>query len=237
MPTTSEHVSPSQVDRTTMVVDHLPLADSLARRYAGRGEDLDDLVQVARVGLVHAVQRYDPERGEFAAFAVPTMTGELKRHFRDHGWLVRPTRRSQELQSSIENAWSDLGQRLGRDPGLDEVSAELGLPRTEVASALAARGGYRGVSLDSPGGGVTPLADRVGGEDPGYERAEVAAVLGPACRQLSDEDRALLYRRFVQQRSQSDIAAELGTNQMAISRRLAAILARLREAVGPARAA
>lgn len=238
---TSEHLSPlrnddelTHDDRDAMVVDHLSLADSLARRYVGRGEELDDLVQVARMGLVHAAQRYDPGRGDFTAFAVPTMTGELKRHFRDHGWLVRPTRRTQELQSRIEATWSSLSQQLGRDPGVAEVADDLAESRSVVSTALAARGGYRGVSLDSTGAsddGAQPLADRLGAEDPGFDRVATHVVLEQACRELSGEDRSLLYKRFVEERSQSDIAAELGTNQMAISRRLAAILSHLREVV------
>lgn len=233
MSTLSEHHSDiSADDRDALVIDHLRLADSVARRYAWRGEDLEDLRQVARVGLVHAAQRYDAVRGDFAAFATPTITGEVKRHFRDHGWLVRPPRRTQELQAQIDRTYGELTQTLGRDPSTDEIADVLGLDPVEVSQARAARSAYHGVSLDRPIGDDTVcLADCIGAVDPEYERSELRTLLRQACRGLSAEDRNLLRQRFVEERSQSDIARELGTHQMAISRRLAAIMAQLRRAM------
>ncbi len=228
-----ENIDPRlPTDRETLVVDNLSLADSLARRYAGRGQDVDDLIQVARLGLVHAARRYRPGHGSFASFAVPTITGELKRHFRDHGWLVRPPRRTQELQSEIEQTWSDLSQELGRDPGIAEITDRLELDHTMIATAMTARSAYHGVSLDhTTANSAVPMSDRIGVEDRGFDRVDLHVTLAAVCQALPPDDRALLHRRFVEERSQNDIATELGTNQMAVSRRLAAIMTELRAAL------
>lgn len=231
--TSSEIISTlSPTDRETLVLDNLSLADGLARRYTGRGQDLDDLVQVARLGLVHAARRYHPDQGSFASFAVPTITGELKRHFRDHGWLVRPPRRTQELQSEIEQTWSDLSQELGRDPGPAEITGRLDVDQSQVTAAMTARSAYHGVSLDhTTANSAVPMGERIGIEDPGYDRIELHVTLSDACRRLTPDERALLRRRFVEERSQSDIADELGTNQMAVSRQLARVMSKLRTAL------
>lgn len=208
---------------------NLPLADALARHYHDRGEDHDDLVQVARLGLVKAVERFDPQRGDFSVYAVPTIAGELKRHFRDHGWSVRPPRRIQELQSDLSAAWSECAQQLGHTPHDADLADYLGRDLAEVRDAMAAQGCFRTDSLDAPAGGGLRLCDQIGCADSDFAHAELIAVLAPACRRLSRDDRRLLYLRFVEQLAQAEIARRLGTNQMAISRRLRRLLDHLGE--------
>lgn len=214
--------------REEAIALNIPLADSLARRYHDRGEDLDDLVQVARLGLVQAVRRFNPDRGDFSVYAVPTIAGELKRHFRDHAWMVRPPRRIQELQADLSATWSDLAQELGRIPTVQELSTKLGRAEGEVADALSAHGCFSAASLDAAAGTtLTNLHSKLGREDPDLERAEIMACLAPACAQLSPEDLLLLRLRFFDQLTQAEIAERLGTNQMAVSRRLSKIMSKL----------
>lgn len=212
---------------------NLPIADSLARRYRSRGEDLDDLVQVARIGLMHAVHRYQPENGAFLPFAVPTITGELKRHFRDHCWTVRPPRRLQELHSEVTAAWSELAQLQSASPTVDQIADWLGADRTEVLEAMRSNA-FSSASLDTTDG-IARASAVIGTMDPGFEevedgeerRQQLREVQG-ACERLSVEDRELLRMRFGDGSSQSAIAAELGISQMSVSRRLRKVTRNLR---------
>ncbi|MBO0810731.1 MAG: sigma-70 family RNA polymerase sigma factor [Microlunatus sp.] len=212
---------------------NLPIADSLARRYRSRGEDLDDLVQVARIGLMHAVHRYQPENGAFLPFAVPTITGELKRHFRDHCWTVRPPRRLQELHSEVTAAWSELAQLQSASPTVDQIAAWLGADRTEVLEAMRSNA-FSSASLDTTDG-IARASAVIGTTDPGFEevedgeerRQQLREVQG-ACERLSVQDRELLRMRFEDGSSQSAIAAELGISQMSVSRRLRKVTRNLR---------
>lgn len=223
---------------------NLPTAEALARRYQARGEDLDDLIQVARLGLVQAVARFNPEVGEFDAFAVPTIAGEIKRHFRDHFWSVpRPPRRVQELHHDVLAAWSELAQEYGRAPTSGEIAASLGVDRDAVRQAMAASP-FASASLDSTADNALPVGCRIGATDPGFddvenalERRQLLDQLREAISELSDDDRVILRMRYAESRSQSAIAAELGTSQMSVSRRLAKITAALREEVGSKRCA
>ncbi|GAA1725125.1 sigma-70 family RNA polymerase sigma factor [Aeromicrobium alkaliterrae] len=215
-----------------VVEDHLVLARRLARRYRGRGVADDDLEQVARLGLLQAVRRFDVDQGPFIAFAVPTILGELRRYFRDHAWVVRPGRRIQEVQAAATRARDDLRSELAREPTTAEVAVAIGRPVTEVSEADTVSGAYAPRSLDAPTpGGDLSLAQSWGQEDPNLALAEDLATVGPAIRALDERDRHLLRLRFGEDRKQKDIGDELGISQMQVSRRLTAVLARLRDAV------
>ena len=227
--------SPSERERlhSQVVLLNLPMAESIARRYVGRGEPVEDLVQVASLALTKAVRRFDPDRGhEFASFAVPTIAGEIKRHFRDNGWMIRPPRRIQELQQQIPPAVEELSQLLRRAPRPSELAADLHAGLDEVCEALATNGYYTPGSLDdrSPDDRGEPPA-ALGRDEPGLQRAEAVAVLTPLCKGLSQRDQQLLYLRFFQGWKQSEIAAEIGVSQMQVSRLLSSLLTRMREQV------
>jgi RNA polymerase sigma-B factor len=225
--------------REQLVAAHLGLAEYLARRFANRGEALDDLVQVASLGLIKAVDRFDPERGvEFSTYATHTIVGELKRHFRDKGWAIRAPRRMQELYLRLGKVVATLGQELGRSPTISELAAEVQVSEEEVLEALEAGQAYRSTSLDAPTGndeGET-LATRLGEEDPSLEDAESRATLSPLLAQLPPRERLILHMRFFEGLTQSEIATRLGISQMHVSRLLARSVAQLRSAAeAPAR--
>lgn len=209
---------------------NLPIAEALARRYRSRGEDLDDLIQVARLGLIQAVHRFSPEMGNFAAFAVPTITGEIKRHFRDHFWSTpRPPRRLQSLHREAVDAWSDVAQETGRIPTTAEIAGRLGAHPDEVREALTANP-LNSSSLDAATETVPSAANWIGTLDPGFEavddeleRAQLTNRLQSAIAELSEQDRLILHMRFKHNCRQSAIAAELGISQMSVSRRLTKI--------------
>ena len=211
-----------------VVNNHLWLADALARRFRRPSEEIEDLQQVARTGLVQAVRRYDPEYGPFTAFAVPTITGVLKRHFRDHGWLVRPPRRTQELSAQMRQQWPDLTQRLHTAPSEQQVADSLGASVEAIREAMCANQGYRSDSLEVVGARAT--VDE--GQADEINRCETRLVLHRAWRQLTFDERRLLTLRFFEERSQSDIADRIGTSQMQVSRLLARTLRRLRTLIG-----
>lgn len=232
--------SPEDRDRllADVVAVTLPLADSLAMRYAGRGIDTEDLVQVARTALVTAVLRYRPGAGRgFEAFAVPTVRGELKRHFRDAGWVVRPPRGLQELRAELVPAEDELRQRLGRDATLGELAGAVGRDVAEIAEARATATAFTPASLDapSPSGGTAGdrLADPVDVADGVLMRAAVRAEVA----RLTPRERAILRLRFVEERTQSEIGEAIGVSQMQVSRLLAGLLDRLRERLDPLTAA
>lgn len=216
---------------------NLDLADGIARQYAHRGLELDDLIQVARVGLVLAIQRFRPAPGAaFAAFAIPTIQGELKRHFRDHGWVVRPPRRIQELQARARARARELEQQLGRTPSSDELAAALGVETHELDECAAADSGFHPLSLDVPADpSGTPLSARLAdGDDDGLESLPDLVALRRVLAGLPPRDRAVLSWRFGEGLTQSEIGARLGVSQMQVSRILAALMTRLRGALEPA---
>ncbi|QLY28703.1 RNA polymerase sigma factor SigF [Nocardia huaxiensis] len=213
----------------------LPLAEHIARRFAGRGEDLADLQQIATVGLVLAVDRFDVTRGStFVSFAVPTVMGEVRRHFRDHTWAVRVPRRTKEIQLSIGPAVEKLTQRLSRMPTAREIAEELRVDLLEVTQALIAGNAYKADSLDATlrteeaGTGVAAV-DTLGAEEPCYRLLEDAMVVRPLIAKLPERERAVLAMRFYQHMTQNQIAERLGVSQMQISRILSATLAKLRK--------
>lgn len=210
---------------------NMVVASDCARRYRGRGVATDDLDQVAYLGLVKAVQGFDPDRGfDFLAFAVPTIRGELRRYFRDLGWALRPPRSIQELQSRILTAESDLAQELGRSPRPSDLAQHLGVDLEQVLDALAASGCFAPSSLDMPPlEGEDPLGERLGSLDPGFDAAEARVTLTAVLRGLTPRERRILELRFFGNRTQAEIGADIGVTQMQVSRLLNRILARLRD--------
>ncbi len=220
--------------RDELVEMFLPLAEYLARRFSGRGESLDDLVQVASVGLLNAIDRFDPEREvQFSTYAAVTIVGELKRHFRDKGWAIRVPRRLQEVGLRINAVLPELSQELGRSPTIDEIAERCEAAPEEILDAMEAVQAYSTTSLESPVGeeGVAPI-DVLGTEDPSLELLETWTAVAPAVRQLPPRERKVLYLRFFRGMTQSEIAREVGVSQMHVSRLLAQSLRFLRETVG-----
>jgi len=219
--------------RDELVSAHLGLAEYLARRFGSRGEPLDDLVQVASVGLLKAVDRFDPDRGlEFSTYATPTIVGELKRHFRDKGWAVRVPRRVQELHLALSKVVSRLSQEHGRSPTITEIAETAQVTEEEVLEAIEAGHAYRFASLDAPAGGddeAKSLATQLGDPDPALENIEHRVALSPLIAQLPVRERTILHLRFFEGMTQSQIAEQLGISQMHVSRLLARSLAHLRE--------
>jgi RNA polymerase sigma-B factor len=212
----------------------LPLARKLARRYAGSREPFDDLLQVASLGLVKAVDRFDPARGNaFSSYAVPTILGELKRYFRDLGWSVHVPRGAQELALKVQEAQERLTNKTGRSPIVPELAEYLELSIEEVVEALEAAAAHHASSLDLPmndgDGELRTLADRFGQEDERYEWVDATATIGAAARQLPERDRHVLALRFLEDRTQTEIAEEVGVSQMQVSRILRHALKRLTE--------
>ncbi|QKE82560.1 sigma-70 family RNA polymerase sigma factor [Arthrobacter sp. NEB 688] len=215
--------------RAQVVEEMLPLADGLAHRYARRGVDRDDLEQVARTALVAAAERYQPGSGSgFVAFAVPTVTGEIKRHFRDCGWVVRPPRRVQELRAELVVAEESLRHRLGREATVGEIAVLLECEPADVESARLCGSGFRPVSLDAPvlSGGTE--GDRLAEIGDVYGRFELHSDLRRALSGLGERDRRVVRMRFVEERTQSEIGSVLGVSQMQVSRILSRILRQLR---------
>ena len=217
--------------RDRLVEMHLPLVEYLARRFAGRGEPLDDLIQVGTIGLIKAVDRFDTDRGvEFSTYATPTVVGEIKRHFRDKGWTVRVPRRLQELRASLSSATSDLTQTLGRSPTVAELAEHLKIGEEEVLEGLESANAYTAVSIEaSDGEGGMSVADTLGGDDLSLEGVEYRESIKPLLDSLPPRERRILMLRFFGNLTQSQIAAELGISQMHVSRLLARTLAQLRE--------
>lgn len=206
----------------SLVEDHLSLAEHLARVYRGRGVEDDDLLQVARLALVKAATRFDPDRGAFAPYAASTIRGEIKRYFRDHAWSVRPPRRLQELQARIA-AESAVGAAWTEDP--ERIAVQLGVDVADVREALAAGSCFTADALQD-GTGATARADD------GFDRVDAWLTVRSLRTTLSDDDRRLLAWRFVDELPQREIATRLGISQMQVSRRLSALLSRLRQEVG-----
>jgi len=216
--------------RNELVAGYLPVARHIARRFTGRGEPEEDLVQAGTLGLIGAVDRFDPERGlDFLSFAVPTITGEIRRHFRDHTWAMRVPRRLKDIQATLTSTVALLTHELDRAPRPSEIAARLGVPLEDVLEGLTAQLAYRNDSLDEVGrSGEPPLTERVGVPDPGIEGVEIHETLTPLLEALPERERTILVLRFFGNRSQSQIAEIVGVSQMHISRLLARTLNDLR---------
>ncbi len=219
--------------RQHIITECLPLADHIAYRFVGRGEPSDDLIQVARVGLVKSVDRYVPGKGRFVAFAVPTIRGEVQRHFRDSTWSMRVPRKVQETRLRMRHTVEELSQRLSRPPTDPEIARELGVDDDEVSRCQSAHWAYRPVSLDAPrgefeGGGAS-IGEFRGADDPGFDSVEDLIVLSEVVADLDPRRRAILGMRFFDCLTQREIALRLNISQVQVSRLLNGTLARLRQ--------
>jgi RNA polymerase sigma-B factor len=209
----------------------LPLARHLANRYSGRGEPTDDLIQTATIGLIKAVDRFDAERGvDFAGYAIPTIIGEVKRHFRDRTWSIRVPRRLQELRLQITAANSTLTHTLGRAPLVADIATHLGITEEEVLEGLEGARAYNATSLSTPIGadGTTELGDTLSDGVNDYDNVDLRATLGPALALLDEREQKILTLRFYGNQTQSQIAEQLGISQMHVSRLLTKALGKLR---------
>jgi RNA polymerase sigma-B factor len=219
--------------RGELVEIHLPLVEYLARRFRNRGEWLDDLTQVATIGLIKSIDRFDLGRGvEFSTYATPTIVGEIKRHFRDKGWAVRVPRRLQELKLALTKAIGDLAQREGRAPTVAELAAHLQMSEEDVLEGLESANAYSTVSLDAPDSGdedAPAVAESLGMLDDALEGVEYRESLKPLLERLPPREKKILLLRFFGNMTQSQIATELGISQMHVSRLLARTLTQLRE--------
>lgn len=221
--------------RDQLVETHLPLVMYLAKRFSGRSEPMSDLIQVGSVGLIKAVDRFDPERGlEFSTYATPTILGEIKRHFRDAGWLIHVPRRAQELQGALSAARADLSQELGRAPTVKELTTRIDADEDAVIEALDAARAYSGVPLDvlAPPGESVPEHPSLGMIDEGFDQVEQRAMLKELIGRLPDNEREVLLMRFVTGKTQTEIAELIGVSQMQVSRLVSRGLKRLRAELG-----
>jgi RNA polymerase sigma-B factor len=232
MAAADEHERRVLEDRLVEV--NLQVAVDVARRYRSRGVATEDLEQVACLGLVKAARGYDPARAtDFLSYAVPTIRGEVRRYFRDHGWTVRPPRTVQQAQSRITAVESDLCQELGRSPRPSEIAERLGLDLDLVVEALAANGCFSPTSLDAtPAGVENGIGERLGEEDVSFDSAEARVALKPLLAHLDRRERIMLEMRFFKGATQSEIGEVLGITQMQVSRLLSALLGRLRDELG-----
>ncbi|MFF8190648.1 RNA polymerase sigma factor SigF [Streptomyces bobili] len=224
-----------QALRDELVRLWLPMAERIAVRFRGRGESLEDLYQVAALGLVKAVDHYDPDRGRaFEAYAVPTITGEIKRHFRDHMWTLHVPRRVQDLRNRVRHAAKDLSQTTsGRAPTLAEIAEYAHLSEDEVRTGMEALECFSALSLEAemPGTDGYALEDALGAPDPGYDTVIDRVAVAPCLRALPERERTILYLRFFGGMTQSSIAEQLGISQMHVSRLLSGCFERLREEI------
>jgi RNA polymerase sigma-B factor len=222
--------------RQEAITAWLPMAKRLAKRYASRGVELEDLHQVATIGLIKAIDGFEPDRGaEFTGYAIPTILGELRRHFRDRMWNIRVPRRLQELNMAINRARGELIQTLNRNPTVADIAGHLGISEEEVIEGLEGAYAYRPTSLSTPiaADGDAELGDTLGTRDPGFEQAEVNLSLGPALATLTERERKIVTLRFYGNLTQSQIGEQVGVSQMHVSRLLAQALIKLRAQLGP----
>ncbi|WP_459981611.1 sigma-70 family RNA polymerase sigma factor [Nocardioides sp. AN3] len=214
------------------------VARSIARRYVGRGIPLEDLEQVAYLALVRAARKFDGDKADdFLTYAVPTIRGEIKRHFRDLGWTVRPPRRIQELQTGVLRMRETLRDDSGRVPTPAEIATKLGVDESDVVEALTAEGCFTPLSLDAPVSSGEPEAASLGDLLPEYDAdlsvAEARALLAPALGKLTEREQVIVRLRFVDDLTQAEIGERIGVTQMQVSRLLAGILGKLRESIAP----
>ena len=233
------HADGDRAARAELAERMLPLARSLARRYAGKGEPLEDLEQVASLGLLKAIDRFDVSRDvRFATFAVPTIAGELKRHFRDRGWMLRVPREIQELSARVVSAREALTRDLGRSPTVDEVARAVGAGVEQVLDALRAADSYRMISLDEPAAEGAGALEAIGGDDEGYELAEHRVLLRPGLDGLGAREREIVRLRYYEGLTQREIARAVGVSQMHVSRLIRRSIDTMRDSIEPvARAA
>ena len=214
--------------RNRLIEEHRWLAVHCARRFAGKGEPLDDLIQVAMLGVLKAVERFDPDYGAtFATFAVPTITGELRRHFRDTTWAVHVPRRARDLQHTVKVAVNDLSQTLGRSPTADEVAEHTGVAVEEVLDALEAARCYRKTPLATPSDDDEDDVDRLGRDDPALDAVDARMTVERLLRELPSRERRIVELRYLSGLSQSQIGEIVGVSQVQVSRLLRASLARM----------
>ena len=223
---------PDRGARDEIATRFMPFAEYLARRFSGRGEAVEDLTQVANIGLLNAIDRFDPGREvQFSTYAAATIVGELKRHFRDKGWALRVPRRLQELAVRINRSLPDLTQSLGRSPTIPELSAHLDVSTDDIAEAMDAVQAYSTTSLDAPAGEDAPApVDSLSSDDPSIELLDEWSSIAPAVAELSPRDRRVLFLRFFRGLTQSEIAEDVGVSQMHVSRILTQTLEGLRRA-------
>ncbi len=217
--------------REQVLVELMPLVRALASRYAGRGEPLEDLVQVGSMGLIKAVDRFDVDRGvEFSSYAVPTIVGEIRRHFRDKSWAMHVPRRLKELSVRLSRVLDELTTELGRSPTVTELAEAVGAEEEDVLDALDAAQAYSTRSLDAPfdDDGNESLEDRLGVEERGYDEVEDSSLVGAGLNALDERERRIVELRFFEEMTQSQIAAELGISQMHVSRLLRRALGGMR---------
>jgi RNA polymerase sigma-B factor len=217
--------------REEALVELMPLVRALAARYAGRGEALEDLVQVGSIGLIKAVDRFDVDRGvDISSYAVPTIVGEIRRHFRDKAWAMHVPRRLKELSVRLSRVLDELTSELGRSPTIPELAAAVGEEEEDVIDALDSTNAYSTRSLQAPfeEGGDDFLADKLGTEDSGYREVEDSALVATGLSALDERERQIVELRFFQEMTQSQIAAEIGISQMHVSRLLRRALATMR---------
>ena len=220
--------------RERLVHGFLPVARNIARRFARRGEPTDDLEQVASLGLLHAIERFDPSRErDFLSYAVPTIMGEVRRHFRDSAWSVRTPRSVKDRYVAVGSATASMSQRLGRAPTAAELAEHLDMTRDEVAEAISAHGSYQPASLDESlgSGDDSALVDILGVVDGELDRVEIRSLVGSLVRDLPERERTMLALRFVHEKTQAEIAAVLCISQMHVSRLLSRTLAALRDQI------
>jgi RNA polymerase sigma-B factor len=233
------HEDGDRAARAELAERMLPLARSLARRYIGKGEPLDDLEQVASLGLLKAIDRFDVSRDvRFTTFAVPTIAGELKRHFRDRGWMLRVPREVQELSARVVRVRDTVTRDLGRSPTVEELAGALGAGVEQVLEALRAADSYRMMSLDEPLAEGAAALEAIGGDDEGYELAEHRVLLAPGLEGLGAREREIVRLRYCEGLTQREIARAVGVSQMHVSRLIRRSIDSLRDAIEPvARAA
>ena len=233
--TLDEGSLPYRRQREAIVARTLPLADHVARRYRNRGEPIDDLVQAARVGLVNAVNRFDPDNGaDFLSFAIPTIMGEVRRHFRDYGWAVKVPRRLKDLQGQLVKARAELSQQIGRAPTPSEVAKHLGIEREAVMEATIASSSYSTLSTDvqtSADDEFRSVGDTLGEIDANIDKVVDLETVRPLIAALPEREKTVLMLRFFESMTQTQIAERMGYSQMHVSRLLAQALRRLREQV------
>ncbi len=209
--------------RDRLVAELMPLVQSLARRYAGRGEPVEDLVQVGAIGLIKAIDRFDLDRGvELSTYAVPTIIGEMKRHFRDRSWSVHVPRKLKELSLRVSHVVDDLSTDLGRSPTVTEIAAAAGAEEEDVIEALETARAHTAMSLSAPvdASGELTFVDLLGEEELGYEALDRGSVVRTGLDALDERERRIIVLRFLHNRTQSEIAADLGISQMHVSRLL-----------------
>ena len=230
--------------RDELVERFLPLASQLARRYQRASEPLDDLLQVASIGLIKAIDRFDPGREiAFSSYAVPTILGEIKRHFRDRTWAVRVPRDLQELTLRVDKAVDELFDELQRQPSVGEIAQAVGAADEEVLDALQAGGAYRAISFDMPrafevdGAARATIADSIGVDERGFDRAEDRALLANLLGSVTAREREVLRMRFEQDMTQAEIGAAIGVSQMQVSRLIRKAITELRDAANEAKVA